>query len=538
MLKGQQLNKMAKPSGKKSETNVFRIELRANPDNQLALNSKIQQVKSILQRKCGRTVLKYEVLDTVLDKFLEREQSCKKEGFINHYVELDKQNCKHEKLIYTTNACLAKCMEIASHHKAYCTETLEMNNQKLQAFVTTCHFTCKNGHLYRWLSSPHLLGTGNFLINEKVLFSFHLSGMLESQFDRFSQALGTGRFPRRTNDGFMRVFRDSVVSQYTSSIHNAQFMEVGLTSTGDCEAPIDISTDARHNCRKNSKDTSVVALGNLSHKVLACENISKLDHPAAQKHEVIGCQRVMDALASQNLFIGVWAHDFNTSVNKFVEGLPDPTQNQNEIWHCVKNLKKEIKNVAQGPKYSEGKAWHRQLSDKVQSIATHAHYAIRNCNQDPQELRDRLDAIVPHYSGVHDKCSSLSRCRTDANYEPSRLVVTDVHAQELLTKAIKRTLLYKKPQNFCLARDTCYVESFNNTVLMFTDKRISHSTVEYDTRIKLAVLHWNENVDRRCRSLQRIRNTKKVKKNLSECTFAYSELLWDTYLGNVAKTFE
>ena len=47
-----------------------------------------------------------------------------------------------------------------------------------------------------------------------------------------------------------------------------------------------------------------------------------------------------------------------------------------------------------------------------------------------------------------------------------------------------------------LAKDTCYVESFNNTMNMFQDKIIAFSTENYQAGSQLAVCHWKENVDR------------------------------------------
>jgi diacylglycerol kinase len=40
---------------------------------------------------------------------------------------------------------------------------------------------------------------------------------------------------------------------------------------------IDIMTDARHEWRKNAKDTSVVAIGEKTHKFLKCEHVTKTD---------------------------------------------------------------------------------------------------------------------------------------------------------------------------------------------------------------------------------------------------------------------
>ena len=45
-----------------------------------------------------------------------------------------------------------------------------------------------------------------------------------------------------------------------------------------------------------------------------------------------------------------------------------------------------------------------------------------------------------------------------------------------------------------MAADTFYVESFNNVLNMFQDKRIAFGNPEYTRRSQLAVSHLNENV--------------------------------------------
>ena len=56
--------------------------------------------------------------------------------------------------------------------------------------------------------------------------------------------------------------------------------------------------------------------------------------------------------------------------------------------------------------------------------------------------------------------------------------------------------LYKNAADYALCKDTFYVESFNNTCLVYLDKRIHYKTPTYIMRINLAVLSWNEHADR------------------------------------------
>jgi hypothetical protein len=78
-------------------------------------------------------------------------------------------------------------------------------------------------------------------------------------------------------------------------------------------------TDARHGWRKNSKDTSVVALGEQTHKVMDCVHITKSQDKVAQRHERLGTQNIYENMESKNVSIKIHSHDRNMAVNKFVK---------------------------------------------------------------------------------------------------------------------------------------------------------------------------------------------------------------------------
>ena len=71
---------------------------------------------------------------------------------------------------------------------------------------------------------------------------------------------------------------------------------------------IDISTDARHGWRKNAKDTSVVAIGEKTKKVLDCVHVTKKDDPVTQRHEVLGTKKIYEHLSAYSA-INVHAHE-------------------------------------------------------------------------------------------------------------------------------------------------------------------------------------------------------------------------------------
>ena len=110
---------------------------------------------------------------------------------------------------------------------------------------------------------------------------------------------------------------------------------------------------------------------------------------------------------------------------------------------------------------------------------------------------------VDHYKNIHTSCHESSRCRKDKNYE---IVITEPLAEKLLANAILSSNIYKHPEDYIYGRDTFYVESFNNVINVYKNKRIAFGDEQYNTRNNLAVCHWNENVDREHTSVSNPQN--------------------------------
>ena len=100
-------------------------------------------------------------------------------------------------------------------------------------------------------------------------------------------------------------------------------------------------TDTRHGWRKIFKDTSVLALGEQTHKAMDCVHITKLQDKVAQRHERLGTQNICENMESNNVSIKIHSHDRNMAVNKFVKETQFTT-NQNYLWHAVKAVKQYV----------------------------------------------------------------------------------------------------------------------------------------------------------------------------------------------------
>ena len=309
-------------------------------------------------------------------------------------------------MFISTMSCVQKLTEMAEHHGRNCKNNLKQKKIVYRGHVVIVMFQCAKtqvSHTYRWTSSPYL-PNDTFLVNHRVNHAVVCSGMLPVHYTRFSKASGFGVISKSKRKQFTQDYSDSLQAVYHSSLEESLHMEIG--SYEDLDG-IDIMTDARHGWRKNAKDSSVVALGEKTHKVLQCIHVTKADDIVSQRHELKGTQRIYENFESEDVTIKVHTHDRNLSINKLVKSRP-MTTNQNDCWHGVKSLKKALKVISSGPKYKEGKTWFDQLSDKAEPVATHIHWAIRNCQNEPQRLRNMLSNTVKHYQNEHSGCSDTS----------------------------------------------------------------------------------------------------------------------------------
>ena len=134
-------------------------------------------------------------------------------------------------------------------------------------------------------------------------------------------------------------------------------------------------------------------------------------------------------MESKNVSIKIHSHDRKMTVNKFVKETQFTT-NQNDLWHAAKAVKKSVSKVSKGAKFSEGISWSQQLADKVEPIVTHISWSVRNCDENPQKLKESLNNVMEHYCNNHANCHNTSRCKRDSNYEPSRIVITNGKAKK------------------------------------------------------------------------------------------------------------
>ena len=162
----------------------------------------------------------------------------------------------------------------------------------------------------------------------------------------------------------------------------------------------------------------------------------------------------------------------------------------------------------------EGVKWFAELSDKTVSIKTHIYWSMKYCNCNEETLRKNILNIIQHYKGIHNECFPTSRCKTDVQYIPIKMQIVSEAAEKSLEDFLKSLEMYKKPGLFKYCDDSHWVETFNNALLQYHDKRIVFRKSQYDLRTNLAILDWNEHIGRPATSLKTVIDYKNPRRNL------------------------
>ena len=115
-------------------------------------------------------------------------------------------------------------------------------------------------------------------------------------------------------------------------------------------------------------------------------------------------------------------------------------------------------------------------------LLQHIFGAVKHCQGNSLTLGTMPGNIVDHFQNNHKRCHSCSRCQWDPNYEPSKVVIENPVAIKLLRGAIVNSIIYKYAVDFNLGKDTYFVESFNNILNVYQDKRIAFGTEQYNVR--------------------------------------------------------
>ena len=341
--------------------------------------SKIKTVRHHIMMSHGTCVTHADLLNIVLDHWIREAAPISRKPQVSTFESATKKQANQE-LFLVAKSSINKLVAVTEDHAKYCSSRLMVKKVVRTGHVGQLKLSCRrlgrSKHTLRWNSSPRLPGN-QFLVNERVHHGLVFSGMRPSHYQRLVECANIGCINEHSRRNFIRTYDDFIQKEYDDSVEAALVEEIAMypipmaEDDGDDEDEepyegIDIKTDARHGHRRNAKDTSVVALGERSHKVLQHVHITKEQDTVTQRHEKLGTDKIYQKLEQQNVMIRAHTHDRNMAVNKLVRD--SNIVNQNDVWHAVKALKKLVDSISHGAQKRHGSTWHVQLAYKVEPL--------------------------------------------------------------------------------------------------------------------------------------------------------------------------
>ncbi|XP_078360544.1 uncharacterized protein LOC144644837 [Oculina patagonica] len=389
----------------------------------------------------------------------------------------------------------------------------------------------KEKHTLEWFSSSII--SGKYYVNLRMVHGFTSAGLIPSQYESLCQGAKLGYL----NEHYIAdVYEGSRYREAVEMMVEYSFAEeiedVKQDVAYDDEGT-GVMVDGRHDSARTAYHTTVTAISMGSHKVLGVANCSREEIRSAESREKPMTLELVDRLkGEEGLNITEVSHDTVVGIKNELRSRG--ISNSFDTWHGGKGVKKAITKIAKGTLKTEGKVWFTDLSDKVKSIKTHFYYSMKNCEGDPNKLRTSLTNIVEHYKGNHRHCHQESRCKTQGDYVPTKRIIKNPEAAEALLKAIKGTSVYKYAEDFAKCRDTYYIESFHNCLLIYVPKRIHFGDKVYNMRVYLACLDWNENVDRDVYTTKQYQSIKRPDRVapfrvLKPKTYFFKDNIWATF---------
>ncbi|CAH3153238.1 unnamed protein product, partial [Pocillopora meandrina] len=281
-----------------------------------------------------------------------------------------------------------------------------------------------------------------------------------------------------------------------------------------------VITDARHDSSQLAAHTTVSALSSLTKKVLAVVNWSRANETSAVSREVPMTKELLTYLSeTQGFHVAEVTYDFVLQLTTWIlsKGMLDSF----DSWYGAKSVTKAMKEVASGAQRDEGSKWFFELFDKVKSTRTLVYFCMKNSPPNEEEFQGTLLNVVDHYQG---------------NHVMSKKLLTKPEVVAACREAIVGTSIYRHASDYMQCRETYWIESLHSVMLIYAAKRIHHGDDTYNMCMELAILDWNENVNREASSLQMYQHTRHPNclaeiRVLTSKTFNFRGTIWSTFFN-------
>ncbi|KAK3087395.1 hypothetical protein FSP39_005395 [Pinctada imbricata] len=343
---------------------------------------------------------------------------------------------------------------------------------------------CMCGMTRRWSSQPFVGSylAGNLDISAGILYS----GSIPSKALRFLEQMNVKAITNRTYFnhqqailypsilGVWRVYQ----SKYFQTMRSNN-MSICIGGDGRCDTP---GHSAKY-CSYTILDVNYMVVADI--QLIQSNEVKSSCHMEKE-----GLVRCIGKLKEQGLEVGELVTDRHPQITKFVREEMPNTKHFFDVWHVSKGLKKKLVKISSLKDCASLQPW-------IQSITNHLYWVPVSTPSGEEDVI--VEKWLSHITNKHDhsrpkfpKClhGPIPDDRQRQWLDPSSKVFVE------LEKCIGSTRVKNDIKKLSPGPQTAALEGFHSVLNHFAPKMIGFSYEGMLSRLILAALHFNENMQR------------------------------------------
>jgi len=366
-----------------------------------------------------------------------------------------------------------------------CGSNITSTNKYITGTMLSVSYTCQLGHNNTWHSQTSIrrMPAGNLLLSAAIL----LSG---STYSKAAQMLNILHMPILSESEFYRIqntYLNPTINDYWT-MHQTAILSV-LSDTQKLRLCGDARSDSPGYSAKYTSYTLMdMTTSLIVDQQLVSLNEDKVDNSVAM--EKIAVERSLDFVLSTGLKIDTLATDRHIGVQSLMKNKYPEINHQFDVWHFAKNITKRLHLKAQKKNATELMPW-------IHSVSNHLYWCSQTCGGDPILLKEKWNSCLHHIVNRHHwNGDRMSQCEHETVNDITAWLTVDSYAFIALESVVcdKRVLKdIEKLTDFC---HTGRLEVYHSTLLKYATKRQHFQYGSMQTRLQLAALDHNHNVDR------------------------------------------
>jgi len=359
-------------------------------------------------------------------------------------------------------------------------------NKHTTGSMLTVTTLCTANHTVSWHSQPQIrrMPVGNLLISASIL----LSGSAYSKVNRFAQLL---RMPILCESEFCRIQKTYLFPTVNDYWTMHQTAILSVLSSDDLR----LGGDARSDSPGYSATYTSYTLMDLKTSLILDQQLVKVSEVAnSVVMEKEGLERALEFLISMGMKIHTVATDRHVGVQSLLKEKYPEINHQFDVWHVSKSIRKKLHQKALKKGATDLMPW-------VRCISNHIYWCADTCGGCKQLLREKWLSCVHHTVNRHQWNGELvvqcSHGPLDSDGDEEFAWLTeDSDAHKALKTVVQDKRLLKDLDKLTDCCQTGSLESYHSLLTVYCPKRLFFPYPGMQTRLQLAALDHNHNVDR------------------------------------------